>query len=210
MEVHCTNSECASSLWIIGDSINAVYEMLLFDCEDLLESKQYAYCVLNASQAFESFASLFLRVRLCYRPYARDQHRDLTSLNDSLAELYAESKDFGFAKLRAIVSNLILQATEPTTLTEARTLIRSIAALTSAPSKVLIAGYGDQRVAQLLRKLQLTRVHECRNKVVHQRAFRPTRAQAEAAVEEARTILFPLGDALGILGDDITRYPHKA
>ena len=208
MEVHCT--KCAASLWIISDSINAVYEMLLFDCVDLLENKQYAYCVLNASQAFESFASLFLRVRLCYRPYAREQDGDLTSLNTSLAELYAVSKDFGFAKLRAIVSNLILQNAEPTTLTEARRLIRSIAVLTSAPSKAVIAGHGDQRVALLLRKLQLTRVHECRNKVVHQRAFRPTRAQAEAAVEEARSILFPLGDALGILGDDILMYLHRA
>jgi hypothetical protein len=209
-EIICANSDCRSPLWVVGDSVNDVFETLLSDCADLLRLKHYASCVVNASQAFESFASQFLRVRLCYLPYSQEQHHDLLALNAALGALFEASKKLGFAKLRAVVCNRILAGAGPATLNEAMTTIGSLDTLTKMPARAALEEYAETAIRHLLVEWQATKVHELRNQVVHQGAFRPTRKEAETALAEAHRILFPLAYRLGIHGDDPNFYPKTA
>jgi hypothetical protein len=210
LEITCDNGACRTPLWVVGDSINDVFEVLLFDCADLLESKHYASCAVNASQAFESFGSQFLRVRLCYLPYSQEVRHDLVALNAALGELFKASKRLDFTKMRAVVCNLILAGAGPTTLAEARVTIGSFGKFATTPARAVLEAHADPAISKLLVAWQATKVHELRNKVVHQGAFRPTREEAGDALAEARRILFPLAHRLRILGDDPNFYPKTA
>ena len=50
----------------------------------------------------------------------------------------------------------------------------------------------------LLKALRATTINTLRNQVVHKRAYRPTREEAESALEETRSIIFPLTQRLGL------------
>ena len=63
----------------------------------------------------------------------------------------------------------------------------------------------DTKVANFLINLKKTRVNILRNDVVHKIGYRPTRDEAENAVEEARSSLFPLTNCLD-LHDDVNWY----
>ena len=72
-EVHCLNKECDKLFRIGGDSANERHEMLIFDCYELLDRKQYMHCILNLATAYEMFFSLFLRVKLVHKPFKADR-----------------------------------------------------------------------------------------------------------------------------------------
>ncbi len=75
--VYCSDTRCSKPFHISGDLVSAAYEMLIFDCYDLKEEKKYGYCIRNLAQAWESFFSLYLRVSLLYRPFARSDFEEL-------------------------------------------------------------------------------------------------------------------------------------
>ena len=73
--------DCGKPFNINNDSINAAYEMLVYDCYDLMEEKHYSYCILNLAQAYEVFFSHYLRVELLYKPFSLRDDPDLVQLN---------------------------------------------------------------------------------------------------------------------------------
>jgi len=73
------------------------------------------------------------------------------------------------------------------------------------PKDASIDGVGDAKVVPLLKALKATAIHTLRNRVVHKQAYRPTRAEVEAALDEARSIVFPLTSHLQ-LHDEINWY----
>jgi hypothetical protein len=207
-EVRCLSPDCDESFNINGDSINSPHEMLIYDCYDLKKEKRYCYCILNLAQAFEAFFSLYLRVSLLYKPFARHNHLD--QLNRMAAALYEAIKKYPYAKLRNLFLNCVLANQEVTSLNQAELVIRNVSNSCHEPSDQLIAQFPNQEIADLLRRLKYSGVAELRNKVVHQHAYRPTLAEVDSALEETRSILFPLGSLLNVEGDDINWYLRPA
>lgn len=190
--------DCSQAFVINNDSINAPYEKLIFDCSDLKKRKQYMACILNLAQAHEMFFAQFLRVRLAYMPFAKED--DLDGLNHLLTAIYEATKRDAFGKLRSIFLNEALSTQRVETVNEAKDVIAALNRTT--PSDSDIQKHPDPKVSLLLLRLKATDLGELRNKVVHQRGYRPSLQEVEHQLKNVREILFGLSQHLNCRVDD--------
>ena len=199
--------ECGREFWINGDSVNERHEAIVFDCHDLLRTKRYMNCILNVCQAYEMFFSLYLRVNILYIPFGNDigQKRDaLDRFNKLYKHLSNETQKFGFGKMRDVFLRLSVEMNRPHDLDQSKRYIDALSKF-DLPKDSDIESLPDKKVAALLIRIKQTRINELRNHVVHKRAYRPRRVEAEDAVAEARAVLFPLTFRLN-LHDDLNWY----
>ena len=198
---------CKRGFWMNGDSVNERHEALIFDCHDLLRAKRYMNCILNVCQAYEMFFSLFLRVNILHIPFGEEFGQERNKL-DQFDQLYTELSDeterFGFVKMREVFLRLAIQRDRPSGLDEARDYISALSRY-SLPKDAELELLADNRIAELLIRIKRTSINELRNAVVHKRAYRPRRVEAEDAIAEARAVLFPLTFRLN-LHDDLNWY----
>lgn len=198
LDVVCMNKSCGKTFRIYGDTINPAFEMLVFDCAELYRVKHYASCIVNLTQAWETFFANYLRVELAYRRYALDD--DLDKLNFNLASLYELSKRWTFGGLRNVFLNMCVEPIESVGVLSEKcaqyksTLVR----------EKLIDVKTDIR--KLLEKLYDSEIGELRNKIVHKSAYRPHKNEVDKYFKETSETLFPLGHKLGIRGDDVNWY----
>lgn len=203
LDVACLESACGAPFRIVGDSVNARFEMLVFDCYPLLDQKQYAHCALNLCQAYECFFSLFLRVVLCYEPQ-RGQ-LDIVELNANLERLFSETKTWTYGPLRNAFAALVAQHGPRMPATDAAKCLSSLDSLKNTPIDASVAQANPQW-SNFLQRLKDNSVASLRNQVVHKVAYRPTRAEVEAALTETRELLFPMAQAARIIGEDSDWY----
>lgn len=203
--VACLNPECGKQFNINGDTVNPAYQMLLLDCHELLDLKHYMNCVLSVAQAYEVFFSLFLRVELLYRPFGKDTDQDIDHLNQLLQVLADRIKTHAFAKMRALFLWQLAHGVSPSNLASAEVSISNLPTNPNDPSDPEIEALGDPECARLCILVKNSTIGTTRNLVVHKQAYRPTRAEAEEAIEQGTTILFPLGHLLD-LKDDVNWY----
>ena len=204
-DVFC--QKCGKGFWINGDSVNERHEAMIFDCHDLLKTKRYMNCILNVCQAYEMFFSLYLRVNILYIPFGKNigqKRNSLDQFNQLYMQLSDETEKFGFAKMRDVFLRLAVQRDRPSGLDEAQGYIGALSKY-SRPKDREIEFLPDKGIAALLIHIKQTRINELRNDVVHKRAYRPKRVEAEDAVAEARAVLFPLTFRLN-LHDDLNWY----
>lgn len=198
---------CKSEFWINGDSVNERHEALIFDCHDHLAAKRYMNCILNVCQAYEMFFSLYLRVNLLYRPFAADYRKGCASidkLNALFQELASETGDLSFARMRDIYLRLMVRSEQPSSLDEAKAHIESLRECRCPKDEELTVGR-DKKISELLLRVKRTKINGLRNDVVHKNGYRPKRGEAEHALSEARSVLFPLTSLLD-LHDDVNWY----
>lgn len=204
-EVKC--NYCRKPFNINGDSINAAHEMLLFECRNSLSERRYMQTVLTVAQAYEVFAALYARAELLYKPYANDGSHDLDRLNALSKTLVQKIGKWSFDRMRALVLWHLLHFDKShDDLAEAEIVINSLPDSPREPKTVELARFKDDRLRRLALGLKMTTVHTLRNKVVHMRAYRPTREEAEGALDEAGDILHLASFLLGIY-DDLNCYP---
>jgi hypothetical protein len=210
-QVTCLAGPCGQPFIIGGDLVDPPHLLLLYDCGDLLERKQYAYCILNAAQSFELFFSLFLRVELGYKPFARESERPpISRLNALLEQLFGTVERYTYAPLRNIFLRLVLAGTRPGSLAAAASVVSSLPALRDQVPDADISVHAVSPVRDLLLQLNQSSVHRARNRVVHKDAYRPTREEAVAALREAESILGPLGVHLLLLTLDFNWHVKHA
>jgi len=183
--------------------------MLVFDCYELLQLKHYMNCILTLAQAYEAFFSLFLRVELLYKPFARDIGKDAKHLNRLADQLYEKVKKHSFARMRALFLCQLIAGPRPANPAEAEVAIAGLKDRPSEPEDTELEALSDRHLVDLLKALKRTTINTLRNQVVHKQAYRPTREEAEAALEEARSLLFPLTSRLGLY-DDINWYMRRS
>jgi hypothetical protein len=213
-KVVCLNETCAKSFCINGDLISPAFQMLISDCNELVSQKHYSYCILNLTQAFEVFFSLYLRVQLLYKPLALTERTTLRysneDLNDLAEQLYDAVKKYAFVKLRNIFLNFIVENKTAKTFAESKKLISHLRLFSeNTPSDEKLQKIPNTDLSKLLQSLKNTAIHDIRNKVVHQRAYRPTLDEVNSAINETGDILFPLSYLLKIDSDDINWYLYK-
>lgn len=200
-DVSCQSVNCGKSFRIVGDSVNNPHEMLILDCYELLERKHYMNCILTLAQAYEVFFSLFLRVELLYKPFARDKGKDVNHLNRLAERLSEKVKRHSFVPMRALFLRQIIAEPRPANLAEAEAVISELEDCPSDPKDAELEALGDEQLVALLKAVKSTTINTLRNQVVHRQAYRPTREEAEAALKEARSLLFPLTSRLGLYHD---------
>jgi hypothetical protein len=210
--VNCLSAECAKAFYLNGDVVNPAYEMIIFDCYELLKRKYYAYCILNLAQAFEVFFSQYLRVDLLYKPFARGPLEDIERLNNVMALLYDKTRKLSFDRMKNLFLSCVLDGARPKSLPEAEDIINGFSDKSPCPSDEQITNAtisGHEGVRELLLRLKSCKVPEKRNRVVHQHAYRPTLDEVNEALKETREILFPLGSTLDVRIDDANLYRRK-
>ena len=211
-EVRCLNHICKQPFAINGDLVNPVYEMLIFDCHELRKQKRYSYYILNLAQAFEVFFSLYLRVHFHYRPFAKLEREalgsgDLDQLNKVASELYEATKNYAFTHMLSVFLQCVLSGNYSASLIEAQQSIRALGTQRpNLPKDQEIIASSNQQLADVLKRLKYSKINELRNKIVHQRAYRPRLAEVDEALEETRDIIFSLKSFLRIQDDVINWY----
>ncbi len=206
--VSCQSDDCGKSFRIIGDRVNCKHEMLIIDCYELLEKKHYMNCILNLSLAYEMFFSLFMRVMLVYKPFVFETNRDIHQLNQLMNMLRKKLNNYAFDKMRNLFLNQIISGSQPANLLEAEREIKSLDERLNTPKDLEIDGIIDRQLVAVLKAIKKTAINRIRNRVIHKEAYRPTRKEAERAIEETRSLLFPLTDYFD-LHDDINWYMRK-
>ena len=211
-EVNCQRPECRQPFYLSGDVVSPAYQMLIFDCYELLERKHYAYCILNLSQAYEVFFAQYLRVELLYKPFACDQDKDINLLNELVKRLYAKTETLPSGRMRNLFLRLVLQDRHPASLPEAEVDINLLPCTADRPPDDEIAGarlFNNKRIPQLLLRLTACKVASLRNQVVHKSAYRPTLDEVDDALKDTREILFGLARDLGVHSDDVNTYMRQ-
>ena len=207
--VSCLNPACGKQFNINGDSVNSAPEMLVFDCYELLQLKHYMNCILTLAQAYEVFFSLFLRVELLYRPFAHDIGKDKNHLNRLAEQLSEKVKEHNFAHMRALFLRQLICGPHPANLAEAEAAIAGLEDLPRDPKDTELEALDDKQLVALLKAIKSTTINTLRNRVVHKHAYRPTREEAEAALDETRSVLFPLIRRFGLY-DDVNWYMRRS
>ena len=206
--VACLLESCGKRFTIIGDSEDEAFRMLVFDTYGFIDAKQYMGAILNLAQAHEVFFSTWLRVFLAYRPFAHDNGQDLVQLNARLNELFSATKKLSFQRLRSVFLRLVLRD-GPSSLVGASGIIVEIPNLRGDPTDEELDTCKDPKLRELLHRLKSSTIHEIRNLVVHQRAYRPSRDEAVAALETTRGTLLVLAARLDV-HDDPNWYVQQA
>jgi hypothetical protein len=205
LDVACQSDDCRKPFRIVGDSVNSAHEMLIFDCYELIENKHYMACILSLAQAYEVFFSLFFRVELLYKPFASDPDQELSDLNQLSGDLQREVGEHSFSRLRALFLSYIVTGRSPKTLADAAAVVTALSNSPRVPKDAAIESMSDAKLVSLLKALKGTSINTLRNQVVHQSGYRPTRGEVDTALEETRSILFPLTSRLK-LHDEINWY----
>ena len=207
-DVFCLSAGCGKPFRIVGDSVNNRHEMLVYDCYELVERKHYMNCILSLAQAYEVFFSLFFRVELLYKPFGADPNPDLTEMNRLGEELQNKTKQHTFAPMRALFLQHMVNGRSPNNLAESAGVIAALPDRPGDPQDAAIQGLSDAKLVPLLMALKATEINTLRNRVVHKHAYRPTREEAQSALDETRSILFPLTSHLQLY-DDINWYMNS-
>ncbi|MGI9050271.1 MAG: hypothetical protein ACR2GU_13020 [Rubrobacteraceae bacterium] len=175
---YVTCFECNKRFRIYNDTINPAYELFIFEAYKYFTSKRYMSCVVNLTQAWESFFSMFAASNFIYRPFFENSgfDRDPAWLNRQHAQLYKAIGNYTFAPLRNLLINTLVKQLHPATLQESEEAIRKIKTerLGENSKKSIVEEFPDAEVRDILDRLQRLRVGELRNKVIHQQAVPST------------------------------------
>ena len=203
-DIQCLKEICQKSFRIVGDTANERHEMLVFDCYQIFERKQYMYCILNLSIAYEMFFSLFLRVEFLYKPFAADpnpKHSEkLDRMNMLSRKLDRKTRQWGFDKMRKTFLGEVTGQHSVPDLDKSEARIASLKPQDTPECS--IRGLSDTRMIPLLIRLKCTDINVIRNSVVHKHGFRPSRMVTKKYFEETKAILFNLTRHLN-LHDDV-------
>ncbi|MBI4802452.1 MAG: hypothetical protein HY796_08015 [Elusimicrobia bacterium] len=165
LDVVCLNEACEKTFRIIGDTISPAFEMFIFDCYELYKLKHYASCIINLTQAWETFFANFLRVELVYKIYTVDD--DLDKVNKNLVKLYGLSKTWAFGTQRNIFINICM---EPVVGVDA--FAKKCNQLKKPPQRNGLSRVNPE-IYGLIKRLHDSGIGELRNEVVHKNAYRP-------------------------------------
>jgi len=110
--------------------------------------------------------------------------------------------------MRALFLQHIVAGRSPQGLNEAATLVAGLSDKPGDPKDSAIEALGDAALVPLLMALKRAAINNLRNRVVHKQAYRPRREDVETALQETRSIVFPLTARLKLY-DEINWYMRK-
>ena len=188
--VVCT--ECGRPFWVSGDSTNPAYELLIFDAEQHMRAKHYMLCVTSLAQAWEMFFATFAYSYYLYRPFFHDaRYPARLDRFEGLAEQLGDAiRYYTFDALRNVLINTVVEGVRPRTLDESDVAIARIEVdnFGRRPAKERVDAFTDSAARAVLRQLQGLRIGELRDRVLHEDAYRPRRAEADDCAEEIRVL----------------------
>ena len=143
---------------------------------------------------------------MLFKPFGSEPDRNIDKLNQLATELYKKVRKYGFVDMRSLFLLHIVNGNSPNNLTESQKMLAAFPNKPSAPKyNALKKTVKDTYLLKLLKAIKDSRIHEMRNRVIHQRAYRPRREDVDQAYTETADTLLPLASYLD-LDDDISHY----
>lgn len=208
-EVKCQSLFCQKPFNINGDIINPSHELLLLECKFFIANKRYMQCVLNSAQAIESFLSLIFAIEILYRPFHKNQNHDLEEFNRISALLYNKVKKNTFSGMCNHLFYFLIQPPCLQSMNDSERYISQMQNRPNKPQKQLLNNITDCKVKEIANNLYDSKLNELRNQVVHKRAYRPSKEEAEMFLKEAEDHIYKFSDYFKIIGDDINWYCNE-
>ncbi len=203
---YVTCRECRQQFWIYGDIINPAYELLIHRAGEHFGTKRYMQCVAILAQAWEVFFSAFAYSNYLYHPFFAGPRlmRSVGRLNQLSSQLVSATRRYTFYPLRNVLTNTMIKGVHPRTLQESEAAISRISDenLGHNPTRKDIETFPKGEVRDLLEQLQQLRIGDLRNAVIHQRAYRPGRAEVEKCLTEEIGLLHRAKRALPVYSLD--------
>jgi hypothetical protein len=199
---YVTCCECRKEFWIYGDIINSPYELLIFSAGEHFGTKHYRQCVSTLAQAWEMFFSLFASSNYLYRPFFANRGLDhsVEHFNRLSSQLSEATRKFTFYPLRNLLINTVLKHVHPQTLRESEAAISRIVneKFGNNPKQKTIEAVPNGEIRTLLNQLCQLTIADLRNEAIHQRGYRPQRAEVEKCLQEEIGLLYRAKNTLHV------------
>ena len=183
---------CQREFWMNGDRLQEPYDAFVVSAREHFNGKHYMQTITNLGQAWEVFFAASIRSRYLYAPFfaVPEKYRNpdgLDRLNSLAASLDGKLGFTDFRKLRVVLVKSVLGNVAPATLDDADAAIAKITMEKTnrkADQSMLVSYPGDPHIEQVLKGMMDLRVGDLRNAVLHRRAYRPLRVEAEDCLKE--------------------------
>ncbi len=184
---------CGVEFRVVSDSINPPYEVFIFAAQESFDTKRYMQVIASMAQAWELFFATFAAAHYIYRPYfsLSEYDQDMKQLKELRDKLDMKIKKCTFYPLRNLLINTIAIGIAPTNISEATEAIVNISAeMKHDPPQATIFQVADSNIRKLLEDLFGLRVGILRNDVLHHRAYRPLRSEAEQCLKKEKCVMY--------------------
>jgi len=201
--VKCQLSDCGKTFQINSDLASERHKYLIMDCYELMNTKRYMYCILNLCQAFESYFSLFFRVKLIFETFKKGIFTSDDDLNMFLTNLQNELKNYSYIKLRNAFFNYFIDIPQINTKEDLSNQISIFpkSKFSKTPPKKLLLSIQPPALSEKFLLLYDFDINEIRNQVVHGNAYRPGREIVENYLNHSRMILFGIDRHIKLNGE---------
>ena len=194
---------CGRDFWISMDTVGPLYQKFVHAADEHFKRKHYMRAVASLGQAWELFFAAYAEDIFLYRPFfaAHPCESSVDELNCVAEMLAKEIRRFAFQDLRNLFAWITIKSIHPQTLAESVTAIARINLdnLNKTPPEVSIQSITDKTISAHLLQLLDLKVLELRNRVLHKRAYRPSRSETEQCLEEEVIFMFSLNSTVSDL-----------
>lgn len=198
--VNCLQLDCRKPFYFGGDMVGPSFILMILNCYELIEAKDYTRCITNLSQAHEIFFKQFLRVELIYKPFGFCDARQV-EIRERLEEsLNGQLKTLAFTKLRNIFFHMVVTPVQHDDLNTIYDFINKLKdeRYDKPPRIKKLPDNTNGKLNPLLQSLHRTKICEVRNKIIHSSAYRPSMQEAVDFYQETRQNVLGLATILNI------------
>jgi hypothetical protein len=153
-------------------------------------------------QAWELFFTAFARANFVYRPFFAEPRASdtLTVFNALTTRLHKVIDNWTFFPLRNLVIRSVVEGIRPTSRAEAEAAMDQLEVGNFGENIVpnAISDVQPAETRELLQGLSELTIGHLRNRVVHKRAYRPLRLEAERCLEDEVRLLYRAEHSLGV------------
>ncbi|KYN88966.1 hypothetical protein ATY36_20365 [Vibrio cidicii] len=198
-EVECLNTECKQSFRLKNDTVNLASELFLQEAERCFSQKKYMMAVVLSTQAIESFFSLFLKVQLTIKPFCDPLNLD--GSNHVLHKYTKVTKSFPYKKMSNTVVSYLYHYEKLSSVNEITCFIDSCKGNVKKTNFPI-----DSNIQSIIDLLNKEEISTLRNKVAHKMAYRPTREEADYAIDYAFEVICKLQNKFKVNSDKFSYY----
>lgn len=190
--VVCQNQNCRKSFYINSDIVSIPFESLIRDSYELIEEKRYTATIITLCLACESFFNHAVKARLILEPYQdKDFQINLETINYLFELLYDITKKLTYQSMKLIFIDLYFFDKKFSSVEEIEIYIKSLKTLKGKKDLTIKNLEAEPNMIKKSNFQQLydLSINTLRNTVAHKQAYRPSKEEANEALENVSSMV---------------------
>jgi hypothetical protein len=197
-EVKCLNASCRQPFAINGDTADPGFAQILFSSFPLMEQKRYGEAVIAICRSYEMFFAHGLVEMTVWQPFVAEKcEPELDMVNGLAKEVARVTTREPFVRMRDAFVSLALKW-PITDIEVGGGHVASLAQHLAPVDRSRLTSCPNRELAVMLTSLLDSEINVVRNAVAHKTAVRPSASKAKELFNEARDLIWGLGDALSL------------